>query len=40
MAHVDSSFIALAFITNMIQNVNLHHLVQSKWKISERQWVL
>jgi hypothetical protein len=38
-AHLVSSSTALLFLT-WVRNVNLHHLVQSKWETGERQLVL
>ena len=35
-----SSSTALLFLTTWVRNVNLQHLVQSKWEIGERQLVL
>jgi len=34
--HVVYSSTALSFLT-FVSNVNLHHFVQPKWKIGERQ---
>jgi len=39
MAHLVSSSTDLAILTN-VRNVNLHHLVQSKCKISKQQSLL
>jgi len=40
MAHLVSSSTTLDLYTDMVRNINLCQLLQSKWKISKRQSVL